>query len=90
MNKLVTLFGPSIVLDFSNSTNAGISNVKIVVKSHFQEEKRSGVKYFILDKDFKIVSEEMSQSWQALEVWFKLFKKCEVLGKYDFNLNKIL
>lgn len=64
-----------------------------MIKSHFrhgQEENEKGVKYYILDDEDKMVSEEMSQSWDALSVWFKVFKKHEIIGEYDFDEQEII
>jgi len=92
MNKLITIFGHNTVIEFSEADHKKDLTIRIAVKSHFAEKnniKRKGVKYYMLNDKYEIASEEMTQSWDALEVWFKIFKKYKVIGVYNFNDNNL-
>jgi len=92
MEELVALFGHNNVLLFSESEHIPGHELRIVVKNHFlrgKDENQRGVTYYILDKEYNIKSTLMSQSWEALSVWFKIFRKQEIVGTYDFENNSV-
>ena len=88
MEDLKTIFKIGNVIEFKNSDIVKKPNLKIVVKNLYytgKEQNQSGINYHILDNDLKISSELMSQSWDALNVWFKVFKDYSIVGTYDFE-----
>jgi len=88
MEQLITKFNLETVHEFNESSVRPGHRLRIAIKSHFRhgkEEAEKGIKYYILDDDGKISSDEMTQSWEVLKVWFKVFKKHEEIGTYDFN-----
>jgi hypothetical protein len=92
MEDLISLFGHNNILLFSEADHMPGKVIRIVVKNHYidgKKENTRGIKYYILGDKYEIKSDIMSQSWDALSVWFKLFKKQEVVGKYNFENNSV-
>lgn len=93
MNRLINLFRPSVVITFNGSNLRPNHVLTIAVKTNYSHGKKvneKGAKYYILNDEGKIASDELSQSWDALNVWFKIFDSHEVIGTYDFTNEQII
>jgi hypothetical protein len=91
--RLIRKFRIETVHEFRGSELKPDHKLRIAVKHHFSrgtEDNEKGIVYYILDEDNKMASEQMKQSWDALGVWFKVFKEHEIIGNYDFDKQELI